>query len=546
MSNILSIVKVGLISSFRGQAGMGGKKIKKSLLMMLLLVAFVPLMFSFVQITRVLYNAFESIGQGDIVLVLSLLMASVMVFLFGIFFTIGSYYMAKDVSSYLSMPLKPWEITAARFIMVLVYEYLVMLFFLLPVFIGFGIAAAKGVLFYLMGAVVFLVLPILPLSAASIIIIAIMSFAKKALNKDRFSMVSGLLALAIGLGFNFGFQRIAMNAENPENMNDLINSGQFSLAGTMGKYFPGLNNASRALSQIDWLNLLIFIAIGAIAFAAFLVVARYLYFKGVIGISQQVSRKKFNIEKAGGFEARHPIGSYLAKELKIIFRTPIYFMNLVLIDILLPFLMVVPVLFSIGSSEITQMMDSLRQLAVDGIVVTGAFVVFAFISAMNGITATAISREGSQLYIMKHIPVSYKDQMNAKLLSGMAVSGTGMALLVTVIAIVLNTGISTAVLMFFAGLNAVALTRITGLLIDSANPKLKWDDEQKAVKQNMNLLYNMLIGMIAGAVGVLFIIYAGTSLALNAAVFIGGMAILNYALYMLLAKRFPAMLERIE
>jgi ABC-2 type transport system permease protein len=44
----------------------------------------------------------------------------------------------------------------------------------------------------------------------------------------------------------------------------------------------------------------------------------------------------------------------------------------------------------------------------------------------------------------------------------------------------------------------VLLTCLTGLLIDLHNPKLDWDSEQKAVKQNVNLLYNMLAAVIPG------------------------------------------------
>jgi ABC-2 type transport system permease protein len=42
----------------------------------------------------------------------------------------------------------------------------------------------------------------------------------------------------------------------------------------------------------------------------------------------------------------------------------------------------------------------------------------------------------------------------------------------------------------------VLLTSLTGIIIDLYNPKLDWDNEQKAVKQNMNVLYNMAAGVI--------------------------------------------------
>jgi ABC-2 type transport system permease protein len=221
-------------------------------------------------------------------------------------------------------------------------------------------------------------------------------------------------------------------------------------------------------------------------------------------------------------------------------------MNLVMIDILLPLFMIVPMFISIGADEVTVIKEQLLASAPPGIFIAGSFVVFMFISAMNGITATSVSREGSQLYMMKYLPIGYDDQLNAKLLSGMVVSTAGMILLMIVMTIFLEISIPIALLMLLSGLNAVILTRLTGMFIDAANPKLKWDNEQKAVKQNMNLVFNMLIGMGAAGLAVIFIIFAGKSMFLNVMVFIIGMAVVNYVVYRLLARSFPRMIERIE
>ena len=46
---------------------------------------------------------------------------------------------------------------------------------------------------------------------------------------------------------------------------------------------------------------------------------------------------------------------------------------------------------------------------------------------------------------------------------------------------------------------AVLLPNLMGILFDLARPKLHWTDEQKAVKQNMNVLYAMGISMVLAA-----------------------------------------------
>lgn len=545
MNNVLKLVKVGLLSTFRGQVGKK-RKIKKPLIAVLVLIWFAPLVFSFSQIIKVMYDILESFGQGDSVIALGLLVASMVVFIFGIFYSIGSYYMAKDIPTYLHMPLKSWEISSARFIIVLMYEYLTMLVFFLPVIIGYGIAAGTGVGYYLMAVPVFIALPILPLCLASILIMGIMSFAKRAINKDRFTMIASLLGLGIGIGINIGFQSLARSVDNQEGIQQLVLSGKLSMAEGITKYFPGLVNASKALTEYNIFHLFLFIIIALAAFMLFIVVSRALYFKGVLGMSQQVSRRKFDADKSNGFEARSPVKTYLSKELKLIFRTPIYFMNLVLIDILLPVMILIPMFISLGSDQVKEIKNLLTSSVPEGIFVTGAFILFLFISAMNGITATTISREGKQLYIMKYIPIGYKKQMDAKLLSGMTVSMGGMLVLLIIITVVLNITIPVFILMLGAGINAVILTRLTGMFIDASNPKLKWDNEQKAVKQNINLVFNMLAGMGVAGLAVIFLIFIGQSLLLNSLVFIGGILLINIGLYKLLCLRFPKMIERIE
>ncbi|MCK5759242.1 MAG: hypothetical protein KAH14_09115 [Clostridiales bacterium] len=545
MSNILSIVKISLMMAFRGQVGKK-RKIKAWVIGLLMFIWIGPMIFSFSEIIKVMYELFDSFGQGDAIISIGLLVASTVVFMFGIFYTIGSYYMAKDIPTYLYMPVKSWELTSARFIIVLLYEYLTMLIFFLPVIVGYGIAAGMGVLYYLISLAIFILLPILPLALTSIIVMGIMSFAKHAMNKDRYTMVASLLGLGIGIGLNIGFQSLARSADNQNELQELLMSGKISMAENIARYFPGLTNATKALIDGDLLQLLIFIVIAATGFALFMIVAKAIYFKGVMGINQQVSRRDFDANKSSGFEAGSPVKTYLKKELRLIFRTPIFFMNLALIDFLMPVMLIVPILVSVGSSEFSELKNSIMRDVPQGILITGAFILFVFISAMNGITSTTISREGKQFQIMKFIPMSLKSQMDAKLLSGLVISMTGLLITLVFLVVYLKISVLVALLMLLAGTNAVILTRLTGFFIDAANPKLKWDNEVRAVKQNMNLLFNMLVGMGTAGVAVVFLIFVSQTLLVNALVFIIAMFAVNMGLYKLLEKCLPKLLDRIE
>jgi ABC-2 type transport system permease protein len=63
---------------------------------------------------------------------------------------------------------------------------------------------------------------------------------------------------------------------------------------------------------------------------------------------------------------------------------------------------------------------------------------------------------------------------------------------------------------------AILFPNVTGIIFDLYMPKIKWDNEQKAVKQNMNVLYGMLTA--SAMVAVVAIIVVKFSLTLVPAV----------------------------
>jgi len=77
-------------------------------------------------------------------------------------------------------------------------------------------------------------------------------------------------------------------------------------------------------------------------------------------------------------------------------------------------------------------------------------------------------------------------------------SYAGFLLMVIPAAVLIKAPVYFTILVLAASFAAMLLTGMMGLMIDLLNPKLDWDTEQMAVKQNMNLLYNMLASMVIG------------------------------------------------
>ena len=95
------------------------------------------------------------------------------------------FYFSKDIEYLLPLPLKPYEIVIAKFNTILVTEYITVFAFLLVPFIIYGIVTSASLLFYLYGALVLLVFPILPALISSIIVMLVMSITGIIKNKDK-------------------------------------------------------------------------------------------------------------------------------------------------------------------------------------------------------------------------------------------------------------------------------------------------------------------------------------------------------------------------
>ena len=90
--------------------------------------------------------------------------------------------------------------------------------------------------------------------------------------------------------------------------------------------------------------------------------------------------------------------------------------------------------------------------------------------------------------------------MIAKVLTGVVLSYAGLLLMIIPLAVILKVPVYFTILVMVISLLPLILTNMTGLMLDIVNPKLNWDSEQKAVKQNMNVMYNALV---SAGIGVL-------------------------------------------
>lgn len=553
MSKFIALTRVLLKTGTRPGSNKKNKNgIKGILLGLILLISLTPIAIEFGKFVSVAYDGLHSIGQEAAILGFGLSVVCVVIFFFGIFYAMGIFYFSMDVENLLPLPFKPWHIMGAKFAVVLIYEYITELIFFLPTIIAYGIKSSGGVLYYSYGVIIFLLLPIIPLVIASVINMIIMRFTNIAKNKDRFRLVGGLIAMGFGIGINIYTQRFTQNINQSE-ITKMFEQGNNSLVALATKMFPSTKIAVNSLINTNnikgFINLILFIAITLAALMIFIILGQALYFKGVMGVSETSSKRKTlsSDQLIKSTSQNSSLRVYISKEIKLLFRTPIYFMNCVLMNFLWPVFLLIPIFVQEGGSSKLKMLTEFLQNSKSSGMALGIFFAFmVFVSCSNSIATTAITREGKNLFILKYIPMKYKEQLMAKVLAAVILGVAGMLMISILGLVLLKLPLDLILLMIILGFVGILFTSFIGIFVDLNFPKLHWDTEQKAVKQNFNVIISMIICIAVGGLTVFIIIHFALTKWTVFALIVVLFTILDLLLYYLLGTKGVKMLRKIE
>ena len=506
------VLAITLLKSGLGQSD---KKKQRSrwFFPLLLLFAFFSFATSIYAITSELYDVLAAGGVADVILPIAFGATCVVIFVFGIFYVVSTMYHAGDISRMLALPLRPYHILGAKFLTLVAYEYIFESFILLPILVAFGVKSSAGILYIVYSAALFVLTPVIPLTIASLIVMIVMRFTSFGKNKQVFNFVGGIIALALALGFNIGIQSGVSNLTEAQLL--AIASGQSSLVSLMSGIFPGLIFAANTLIFSEMLaglgSFALFVLCSCGAAAVFLGVGQLVYFKGVAGVTEtSAKRREISSDALGKKIKREPVLiSYIKKEIRLLVRSPITFMNCVLMNLIWPILIIVIIA---GQGRSVAEISRFISTGDPGVILAIIVGMSAFVSSSNAVTSTAISREGSQLYFMKYVPVEMGRQLYAKITTGFIISSTGIILIV-IAAVVLGLQIGVALAALVLSLAVTAVCSVIGILIDAARPKLTWMNEQQAVKQNLNVVLHMLAGLVVGLAVVLPVLFIPMTLA---------------------------------
>lgn len=460
----------------------------------------------------------QEINQAYTFTNILLLMNFFILFAKSVFESLNVLYFSKDLKVLLRMPIKPKDILHSKILNMIISEYEMEIIMLAIPMIVYGILTKVSALFYVYMIVILSILPIIPILITSSIIAIIMRFTNKIKNKNKVIYITLILTTLIISVITSSFnsqQNFSVSAIK----NVILKAN--GVAETIADYFVLIKPIMNTLLNYDNItglqNLTIYIIENIICYFFTIWFMSKIYLKGVIGatINSKKNVKKEKMELTlKDFKKKNKYITYIFKEFKMILRTPIFFIECIIVPILYPFFIffTIVAMTEFASFVGLNLWEKIRNVAVEPLGLAITLGVGQIFYMMNFTSIISISRESKNAIITKYIPIDLKKQFNLKIYLGILINMVA-SVLVTIFYYMCtgNWIISIAIFIILYLINRMG--EKIKILIDLNKPQLVWETEYTMMKQNTNVMYELFYSLlVAGMFYVISLIFSNSNM----------------------------------
>ena len=430
---------------------------------------------------------------------LMLLFNFAILFVKSIFEVLNVLFFSKDLKILLRMPIKSKDIIHAKLLKMIVSEYEMELIMLAIPMVIYGIKMGVDKVFYLYIPVILAIIPVIPICIVSVIISVIMRFTNMIKNKSRVLYITLFVAIIlVDLVFRFSGDGAYSIAEFQNSV--LFENGlAMEIADKFKLIWPIMEGMLNYNSLVGVKSIMKYIGYSVIAYIVTLIVISPIYLKGAIGTVINSNRKtitdtKLKLEDFNELPINY---AYRKKEYKIISRSPIFFIQCVI----LPVVMALSIFaIAIGMTIFSNYYDvdivsDVREKASLGWG-TGIFIsICQVFYMMNFSSIIAVSKEERWARLTKYMPIKLYSQMKLKIHLGKLVNFI-TALPVIYWYYICSGSIVNSILLLIVSVMLNSFGEKVKILIDMRNPKIDWDNEYTMMKQNTNVMYELFYTII--------------------------------------------------
>lgn len=456
-----------------------------------------------------LYKFAKAMNNIKLLFEMSVFITSFFSLLFGFLLTVSTYYIGEIEERFLSMPIKPRLLFASKFTANYINSLITSVTFFAVLMVIYGMFEKPHFLFYIWSFVCAVLVPLPIISFCYFFNIVLMNFTGFFKNKNVIMIMSSAVGVILSLALNYFFQSLS-HSNNFAVIENRLETASLTLS-EYGKfiYLP-IKLAGKILaypaSMQAVFNLFLFIIISTAFPAVLILFMSKMYLRSLVGFGEK-KIKKLNSSDTQCYIKKNmrmlpSLLSYVKREVIIMNRTPAFLLNGPFLIIFLPVLFIV--IFAAKGINFNSIPDGFFNFMHTnaGFVIAG--LIAAFLGAMSNVADTALSRDAKFILMIKSLPINLKNFMYAKFIHAMMFS---------VFAIFVGVGIISYIFKFtvlniiFASLVAISfsgLLNLIALFLDTANPKLHWENPVAAMKQNSNVLFitffNFIIFGLSGGI----------------------------------------------
>ncbi len=461
-----------------------GKKKLRYCLMGVLWVLLILMLAGYVGLTS---YGLVVIGMGYFVPAVLGMLVSLVTFFFTIAKAGPVLFDQRAYERQVALPVEAKSIIVSRFLSMYLTDLLLGLVVMLPGMAVYSAMERPGFGFYLYGAVVILFLPLLPLTAASVVGAVIAGIAGRWKRKNLVSILLTMIFVCVVL-----VGSMSLGGLDESQLGAMMEEIAGQLERQIGRLYPPAIWISRAMvyGQVAWLFMFLGVSLGS--FLIFLEILGHFYSKVCQMLGAREARGNYQMQR---LKAKSVMRSLVEREWRRYFASSVYVVNTLTGELMM-------VLLALGVALAGR--DTVdRLLGLPGAVDRTLPVLLGALPVMMPLTACSLSMEGKNWWMTQTLPVTRRALIWSKVNLQLIVALPFYLVSEVALLIALGPNLLEAVCLLVVPATYILFGARAGIAVNEKFPVFEWDSEAKVVKQGASAFLMMVIGLATAAVPII-------------------------------------------
>lgn len=425
--------------------------------------------------------AFISIGMGDVIPSYLTAIASLIILFFGILKAGNMIFRKNGYDILCSLPIPQTAIVVSRFLRLYAEELGFAAATMLPGLFVYGWLLRPGVSFYLLSLLGILLIPLIPMALAVLAGALITAVSSRMKHK---SLAATVLSILMVLAVTAGSTLLSSMGNNitPEMLQEL----SALVTELLNRIYPPAVWLGTAIVRGDFLQWILCAGVFLSVSALILLLVSVRFHWICQNLYGTFAKHNYRMEKL----QKHSVLSALCRrEFKRYFSSSVYVTNTI-VGPLMGTALSALILFTGTGAMLTGPLDSVFD------VYSLAPFALAGIFCTMTTTATSISLEGKNWWIVKSLPLSAKAIMDAKILMNLLLMLPFYLVSEILLILALKPGALDILWLFLIPAAIILFSCVYGLAVNLHFPVMDWENEASVVKQSLSATIGGMGGFI--------------------------------------------------